>query len=450
VDYFALPMLAILGAAIGTSRVLEIKPGWIEGPRLYTAVVDPPGTKKSPALGKAAAPMTERQRELQAEYEEEKAQYARDLAQYEIELATWREAVKRKAQGKILGDPGEPPEKPEEPVMRQLFTTDSTMEALGDLLERNPRGLVFLRDELTAWARAMDQYRAGKGADRQHWLSFWSGATVIINRKSHKGPVVLHNPFVAVTGCLPPDVLGDLADERGREDGFIHRVLFGFPAPFEVYWTDDAVSEEAMEGYRQVYAALGALQPARDAEGRSFPDRVRFTPEGRRRFVEWATTHYEELADRLFPEHLRGPWAKMDGYCARLALILQECRFAAGEAGGEEVDAVSVLGAAALIDYFKSHARRVYACLRTTEEDKQVAQAVAWIRRQGGQVTARDLLRARVAGCRSRDDAQHLLRELENRGYGTREEGARRTVLFRLAPAEPREGEDEGDTEQPE
>src|SRR5262249_47024475 len=36
-DYLAVPMLALAGAAIGGSRVLEVKPGWQEAPCLYGA-----------------------------------------------------------------------------------------------------------------------------------------------------------------------------------------------------------------------------------------------------------------------------------------------------------------------------------------------------------------------------------------------------------------------------
>jgi hypothetical protein len=35
-DYVGAPMLALLGCAIGTSRVLCVNPGWLEGPRLYS------------------------------------------------------------------------------------------------------------------------------------------------------------------------------------------------------------------------------------------------------------------------------------------------------------------------------------------------------------------------------------------------------------------------------
>jgi hypothetical protein len=69
-DYLAVPMLVVAGAAIGGSRVLEVKPGWREAPCLYAAVVGDPGTTKSPALKAVLGPFEERQRELEREHEE--------------------------------------------------------------------------------------------------------------------------------------------------------------------------------------------------------------------------------------------------------------------------------------------------------------------------------------------------------------------------------------------
>jgi hypothetical protein len=64
-DFVGVPLLAVLGTAIGSSRVLEVKPGWREGPRLFTAVVADPGSKKSPALALVMQPLRERQQQLQ-------------------------------------------------------------------------------------------------------------------------------------------------------------------------------------------------------------------------------------------------------------------------------------------------------------------------------------------------------------------------------------------------
>jgi hypothetical protein len=49
---------------------------------------------------------------------------------------------------------------------------------------------------------------------------------------------------------------------------------------------------------------------------------------------------------------LREPFAKLEGYGARLALPLQLCWAVRGEAHGGAVDERSVLGATALVHYF--------------------------------------------------------------------------------------------------
>ena len=91
------------------------------------------------------------------------------------------------------------------------------------------------------------------------------------------------------------------------------------------------------------------------------PQVVAFTRSGRQTFVECANALYAELTDPDCPEMMRGPLAKLEGYGARFALLLQLCRCVCGDAHGEHVDEGSVLGAASLVGYFKSHARRVYS-----------------------------------------------------------------------------------------
>ena len=49
VEFVAVPMLAALGVAIGASRRFMIERTWLELPTLYTAVVAPPASGKSPA-----------------------------------------------------------------------------------------------------------------------------------------------------------------------------------------------------------------------------------------------------------------------------------------------------------------------------------------------------------------------------------------------------------------
>jgi len=67
-----------------------------------------------------------------------------------------------------------------------MFTTDCTREALCDLLRENPRGLLVHRDELAGWARSLNQYKGGKGNDKQFWLNLWSGEPVAVNRRGRR------------------------------------------------------------------------------------------------------------------------------------------------------------------------------------------------------------------------------------------------------------------------
>jgi hypothetical protein len=393
VDFIAVPLLVYAGAAIGATRVLKVKNYWYEAPRVWAAPVGEPGDKKTPALDLARTAVDRHQRTLAKQHRDA-------LKKWENDDKTTR------------GD---------KPRLEQVMTTDATLEALAGLLGDNPRGILMAQDELTGWVRGMGQYKQAKGADRQQWLSLWSGSPIIVNRRNRPDALVLPRPFVAVCGGLQPDMLGELSDERGRRDGFIHRVLFTHPDPMPLgEWTEAEVAPSTLDACHAVFAQLFALEPVQDdTDGTACPQEVTFTKDGKAVWVEWFNAHTRQVNAPTFSLALRGPWAKLVSYAARFALILQGVRKAAGEASTEDVDAVSVAGAADLIEYFKSHARRVYRNLLATPEDKQVTEALVWMRRRGGTTfTSREVQNSGLHGIHKREDAQALLRLLDDRGYG--------------------------------
>jgi hypothetical protein len=197
-EMVGIPALVVVGAAIGNTRTIQLKEGWTESTRLWVAMVSPSGTKKTPALREAVEPLLRR-------------------------------------------DSNE----------RRTWTADITVERLGALLADFPRGLLSYRDELSAWVKSMNQYRAGKGADRPFYLSLYSGARTKVDRKGSECPlhIDLPNSCWSVVGGIPPDVISDLDDEGGKEDGFLPRLLFAWPEPVEVRWTDKIVSSEARAAY---------------------------------------------------------------------------------------------------------------------------------------------------------------------------------------------------------
>ena len=95
------------------------------------------------------------------------------------------------------------------------------------------------------------------------WLSFWHGGMVVINRKGRPDPLLLSHPFVCVTGGLTPDCLNDLVDVRGREDGFLPRVLLAYPDPVTLKYTHATVTSAVQAAYEDLVkaACVGDGQP---------------------------------------------------------------------------------------------------------------------------------------------------------------------------------------------
>jgi len=248
-DYIAVPMLGVLSTAIGTRRRIKVKDGWYEWAILWTATVGNTGSAKSPGLQMAAEPLYRFQSEFLEEHK----------ASLKAVRAAATGTAKRPTHGKRPGDMENPIGSPLPPRIlspQQAFTTDATLEALNVCLDRNPHGIALVRDELTAWVLSMNEYKKGSGADRPHCQSIWNGSQLVVNRRNRNGPLIIPKPFVSVIGGLPPAMLGELCDERGREDGFIHRILFSFPDSMQRELTGNGVRPETLDRYCQFVKKL--------------------------------------------------------------------------------------------------------------------------------------------------------------------------------------------------
>jgi hypothetical protein len=391
VDLIAAPVLAVLSAGIGASRVVEIKRGWREGVTLFVAVVAEPGDKKSPAANDAKRPVMRRQAEKRSEYKDEKAAY-------ELELRMWKAECQRARKD---GEAEPPP--PAEPTMERVYADDTTVEALVGILEDNPRGILLYKDELTGWIRGLDQYKGGRGNDRQFWLSIHTNSPVVVDRKSRQGdPAYLVHPFVTLAGGIQPAMLPELGG--AREDGLLDRFLFAYPHHSSTDLSDVEMESSIEEGFARLYGSLCSLRMVEDvATGNYRPNVTPMSSEAKRRFKEIHDAIGRESRQAGFPTRLRGVWAKMRGYLARISLILALCRcaevgeteqvegedFEVGNVEGEDfevgnVEVEDVENAAVIVAYFQSHARRVYGKLGSvTREDLLAGEVRALLEDHG-------------------------------------------------------------------
>lgn len=300
-EMIALPFLANVGALIGNRLAVQLKRGRLHYPTLWVGVVAPPGAAKTPALNAARLFLDV----LQGEWHD---LYKRQLAQWEADVERWSATP-----------PLERGPKPPRPVMRNAFTTNATIEVIGVMLEQL-YGLSYQLDELAGFIHGMDQYRGGKGADRQYWLQLWATVTTMVNRLSRE-PIYLRKPVVSVVGGIQPDKLGDLRDRHGKEDGFIDRFVLVRPDVRPQRWTeaeaDPALLEAVVAELRGLYARI----PAPDGD---LHWTVQLSSEAREMWRVW----YDANATRIEASTglLAGVLSKMSIQVARFALILNTLR----------------------------------------------------------------------------------------------------------------------------
>jgi hypothetical protein len=415
-DFPAVAVLAIAATAIGASKAISITRKWAECARMYLAVVAVPGSAKSPAVDQVSEPMCDRQSELHGEWETERDRYDEAMVHWEL------------AKRKKAGENAAPVAKPVKPTYKHLYTTDATIESLVPMLKENPKGFMLIKDEITGWVKSMDQYRSGKGADRQFWLSAWGGQAVKTDRKGtrEEGSLIARHPFLNVFGGIQPDMLSELCDERGREDGFVHRILFSFPA--DQTWSEaigEPPSEEAETAWANALRKLWVME-MHGEDNLKRPFVVQMNHEAKKAAADWYKKHTHERNADDFPPGLSGPWSKMRSYYFRVALVLHLLRVACGEQiNPDEVDEISMVAADAVMRYFKSHARIVYERLYHLKDDRLAERALAWIKtRPGQECNARDMMRSSLT--KRASESLELMRDLVDRGWGrieTREVG---------------------------
>jgi hypothetical protein len=378
-DFFGVSLLAVAGTAIGNRRTLKIKSTWVAKPIIWTAVVAEPGATKSPSLSFMVKPIEQIQKRLYDDYKHQMKLYL------------------------------ENEEEEEKPVLEHIYTTDATKEKISEMILHSPNGFMIFQDELAGWVRSMNQYKNGRGSDKQFALSLWNGSGIKIDRKMEE-TIFAEESFVSVLGGIQPDMLGELVED-GKDDGFVNRILFSFPDRLPKKYTEEEVDEAVQKQYQQAIFALNNLNGIKELV---WADR-----EAHANWLEVMRMHDAEVNNPEFPDNLRGAWAKLPEYLARISLIIQLLRYVSGETKTEKIEAISIINAKSIIDYFKSHLKKVYDKFTQSPIDKKVDRLIQWMKENGkNQATRREIQNSRVAGCKKSSDVDVLFHEARENGYG--------------------------------
>jgi hypothetical protein len=387
-SYFALPALTVCAAAIGNSRKIELKRGWYEPSILWTCFVGESGTKKSPPLESVLEPVRRREADAHHRHAAEMSRYEVDAEKYKRQMSRWDDE---------LG--GEPPEKPIEPILERHLVDDITTESLAVILSRQPRGILVGKDELAGWITSFDRYTAGgRGGDAARWLEMFGGRPLQVDRKgghAGKGTIYVPRASVSVTGGIQPGTMARCIGIDRREDGMLARILLAWPARRVIGWRETEISDDVIGRWCDVVDRLYDLEPSTDDYGAPQPALIPLSPEGKAAFVDFCNSHAEEQA--ALTGDLAAAWSKLEGYAARLALVVHCVRAAAGDRTLRDcgrIDETSITAGITLARWFGREARRVYAVFGESDDAKDRRQLAELVERLGGAATPRDLMRS--------------------------------------------------------
>lgn len=387
--YVALPVLAMLAAAVGTTRRIRLKNSWAEPCVLWAVTIGRSGTLKSPAWELAVRPLQEIQKEAFRRWGQEHDEWKR------------RQRQAKKSQGEMLDE--------DEPQPERYVCSDITVEAVATRLERNPRGLLMARDELSGWLSSFDAYKGARGADVAHWLAMHGARSLTVDRKTGRPTIYVPRAAVSIAGTVQPAILKLALKGRyeGKEDestrehfanGLAARLLLAYPPPQPKRWTEDDLPWHVEQRMNAVVGQLLRLGYDPDAPEDFRPIDLALTPRGKRRFIEFVNAHADEQLG--LNDDLAAVWSKLEGYAARLALLFHLVREAAGDtSAGSQVDEQDIDAGITLAQWFGDEAARTYEVIGGAADDEEArakrkqARLIEWIRGRGGRVTVRDLSR---------------------------------------------------------
>ncbi len=207
------------------------------------------------------------------------------------------------------------------PQSERLIIGNATLEAIADvLLQQGERGALVLADELIGIIAGMNQYKGGKGADRQDWLEMWNGGPHPIDRKGRA--VLIKNWAVSIVGGTQPEAIARIGADL-ETDGLLQRFSLYLPR-HSTHGTDRNPDAHARRRYHEVLDRLTKLTRSPDMAP------TRFSPQAYAVITEAREWIFRTAKASWLSAGLRSHLAKWPSMLARLCLT-----YAAIEAADE-------------------------------------------------------------------------------------------------------------------
>lgn len=381
---FITTLLPVAGSLLAPGT--EIDTGsFKQPPIIYSGVVAGSGSKKSPTQKVITKPLTQY---LQGEANRI---YERRLESFQAAEANWKKSK----------DGSLPPEKP---IPREYYTADATREGLVQMLSQDQEhGLLIYSEELNGFFQGQNQYRGGKGADVEAFLSFFDNTGTKVNR-ANGTRIATNHSSVNITGSIQPGVLrsamGDMQDTNGLWSRFL--------------WCNYTLKKgQFINTFDMTPALIDLYQTLETFKSQTY----QLAPEASQEYERFYDVLDNKTRDRSIAPGLQNVYAKMQGYTVRIALILHciEAAIVGKKQPPTQISATTLRKAIGLVRYYIGQVKLIH-----TTGDALLYKELIDLSQDMGCVTLADakkysLLLRDLSG----DTIRGYFRELEAMGFGT-------------------------------
>ncbi len=334
-----------MAAAIGNACQIQIKGNWRTSPSIYMMLVGRPGLGKTPPLSFLYRPIHEQDDRMFEQYLQECDKFERALA----------------AAGKNKDANDSPLLK--KPQLVTTVISDFTPEALMHVHQHNLRGVVIEVDEILAMFNSVKRYNS-KNNLIEDLLSAYSGRPLKSVRKSEARPILIRQPCINVIGSVQTNLLPEVFRNEYKANGLLDRFLFVYPKDQRISkWqrTDrDMPRPDTMGQWRMILNRILNLPCPTNENGNTVCSLVlNLAEDAEAYFYDWYNGIIDTVNAVENDAEVDSRKTKLDGNAARLSLVFQILKWAAGEGYMQYIDLDSVKAAIRMIDYYEDTYQRV-------------------------------------------------------------------------------------------
>ncbi|MBP3355953.1 MAG: DUF3987 domain-containing protein [Rikenellaceae bacterium] len=345
IEYSASIVLSSVAAAISNSCQIQIKGNWRTSPSIYMMLVGRPGLGKTPPLSFLYRPIHEQDDRM---FE----QYLQECDESERALAT---SGKNKEPDNSLSL--------KKPQLVTTVISDFTPEALMNVHQHNLRGVTIEVDEILAMFNSVKRYNS-KNNLIEDLLSAYSGRPLKSVRKSEARPILIRQPCINVIGSVQTNLLPEVFRNEYKANGLLDRFLFVYPKDQLISkWqrTDhNTPRPDTMGQWRTILNRILSLPCPTNENGNSVCSAVlNMAEDAEAYFYDWYNGIIDMVNAVKDDAEVDSRKTKLDGNAARLSLVFQILKWAAGEGHMQYIDLDSVKAAIQMINYYEDTCRRI-------------------------------------------------------------------------------------------